>query len=43
VLTNLTEFAKIPMPESLKHFDKYFLKNKHRSILRILIGFNGKS
>ena len=36
------EFAKIPMPESLKNFDKYFLKNKHMSILKILIEFNAK-
>jgi hypothetical protein len=37
------EFVKILMPEYLKKFI-FFLKNKnkHISILEILIGFNGK-
>jgi len=39
---DLTKFAKILIPESLKKFTIFFFKKKN-GILKILIGFNEKS
>jgi hypothetical protein len=39
---NLTEFSKIPMPESLKFYNFFKKKKINTGIFRILIRFNEK-